>query len=136
MLTNSDAYQRAAGCQAAGWLDNFEDASLRRMALREPDAMVRAFALDGVRMHQHNKRVGELLTELTGARGSYSWSLLQAVLDSATPLLLTFQDDPLWLGGALSGKPRAMLLYAQKRVDEQIKEMSRKSEDAFDSYYR
>ncbi|HEV7238745.1 MAG TPA: hypothetical protein VGQ36_05855 [Thermoanaerobaculia bacterium] len=136
MLASSDAYERAAGCQVAGWLDDFEDACLRRLALREPDAMVRAFALGGLRMHLHNRRVTELLGELRGASGSYAWGLLQAVLDSATPLLLTFRDDSLWLGGALSGKPRAMILYAQQRVDEQIKEMSRKSEDAFDPYYR
>jgi hypothetical protein len=136
MITSSDAYERAAGCQAAGWLDDFEDASLRRLALREPDAMVKAFALGGVWMHLHNRRVAELLGELRTASGSYAWGLLQSVLDSATPLLLTVRDDSLWLGGALSGKPRAMILYAQERVDEEIKAMSGKSDDAFDAFYR
>lgn len=135
MLTSSDAYERAAACQTAGWLD-FENASLRGLALRDADTMVRAFALGAVEMHQHNTRVAALLSELEGARGSDAWGLIQAVLDSANPLLLTFRDDPLWLGRALSGKPPAMILYAQQRIDDEIKEWSRKRDDVFDAYYR
>jgi hypothetical protein len=136
MLTSVDPCERAAGCEVAGWFDKFEDASLRRLALREPEPMVRAFALGGVQMHQHNERIAALLAELATASGRYAWRLLQVVLDSAYPLLLPYRDDPLWLGHAMSGKPRSMMLYAQRRLDDQIKEMPRKNEDVFDEYYR
>lgn len=106
------------------------------MARRDPDAMVRSFALGAVEMHLHNTRIAVLLAELSSARESDAWSLIQVVLDSATPLLLTYEDDPLWLGRALSAKPPALLLYAQQRVDEEIKELARKSDDVFAPYYR
>jgi hypothetical protein len=136
MLSSTGAVERAAGCQVAGWFDDFEDALLRKAAVSDCDGMVRAFALDAVQMHRHHKRVAELLVELRKASGDRAWALLEMILDSGSPLLLTNPHDVLWLDGALEGKLPAMRLYANRRLNEYFESEKREKDDVFEKFYR
>lgn len=136
MIASSDAYERASGCQVAGWFEDFQDEALRALALREADSMVRAFALAAVLMHEHHRRVAELLAEFAKTTGSYSWALLQAILDTGNPLLLTHSDDLLWLRAALASRSRGMIRYASERLKKALEDLARNTDDAFEPHYR
>jgi hypothetical protein len=136
MLFSDDAFVRAAGAQVAGWFDDFASATVAKLSIEDVDPMVRRFAQSAVWFQVHHRRVKQLLDDLTTSRGTEAWALLEVLINSGAPLLLTRRGDSLWLGRALTDQPRAMIAYAERKTAAQLKKIKERDEDALKQFNR
>ncbi|MBV8518793.1 MAG: hypothetical protein JO197_15465 [Acidobacteria bacterium] len=136
MLMGDDAFVRAAGAQVAGWFDDFASEMVARLSIEDVDPMVRRFAQSAVWFQVHHRRVKQLLDDLATSRGTEAWALLEVLINSGAPLLLTRRGDPLWLGRALTDQPRAMIAYAERKTAAQLKKINERDEDALKQFSR
>lgn len=113
LLASTDARERAAGCQLAGWLHAFP-ADLKDRALRDPIEMVRAFAMGAVLRHRDRRRTQELLNAFKAAEGSRARMLLTLLIDTGDPLLLLDKRDKFWLGAYLTGRTSSSMAAHQQ----------------------
>jgi hypothetical protein len=137
LMISMDAAQRAAGCELAGWLDDFETGRLRDLAFNDLDPMVRFFALSALEAQGDRRRVQDLLTDLETATGSRAWALMQILIDTGDPFLVIEYGDALSIGPRLAGQSAALVEYAEERSSERWKEhIDRSDRDMRDDFYR
>jgi hypothetical protein len=136
MLASSDVFVRSAGAQVAGWFNDFASDSLAKLSIEDVDPMVRRFAQTAVWFQAHHRRVKQLLEDLNTARGAEAWALLEVLIKSGAPLLITRRVDPLWLGRALTDQPRAMIVYAESKTAALLKKINERDEDVLKRFTR
>jgi hypothetical protein len=137
LLACTEPTARAAGCELAGWFDDFASDRLQTLALKDMDPMVRAIVMGGVFAQLDRRRVRPLLEGLRIAEGSKVWALMQLIVDTGDPLLVLDRGDPMWLGAALNQKAAALVQYAQERSATRWKKYAEAANDDMrDDYYR
>jgi hypothetical protein len=137
LLDSTNPRVRAAGCELAGWIDDFAPDRLVDIATTDADPMVRAFASGAAFFQRDRNRLRELFDALTTATGSEAWNLGQLLIATGNPLVVLSDKDSLWIGDALDGKPKALRAYLNEKASERRKKYIEDTDkDMRDSFYR
>jgi hypothetical protein len=137
LIRSNNPARRAAGCELAGWLDDFESAHLKTLALGDLDPMVRSFATFGVQMQADRPRVRALLSDFSTAVGSHAWAIMQGLIGTGEPLLVIEHGDVLSIGPYLRDKPAPLAIYAEETAKERWKQyVDATDKNMRDDFYR
>lgn len=108
--------ERILSVNLAGWTEEPTDSYLRTVMETDSDGKVRDAALAALQRRRDLRNSKRLLTEIASEPELTQWSMLQALIASTPPQLLTDRRDELWLGHALNDMPPRFVRFAQDRL--------------------
>ncbi len=113
-----------AGFQGPGFLES----ELRSIAINDDSAKVRSAAHTALRRQIRESQTLVLLNSFKNSSGSRTWSLLDAILDSADPILLRTQRDPVYLRDYMPADKQYCWLWIRDRLKKRVEELEKEAE--------
>jgi hypothetical protein len=124
MLEAADSNVRFSAAELAGFLGpGILNRELINAASRDFAPKVCKAATDALCRQRRESNVAELLVRLKESTGSRSWSLLDAILDTADPYLLKSASDKLWIGAFLPAEKQHCWIHIRDRLQERIRDV-------------
>lgn len=128
-LGSSDYRVRAAACEICGWLGPEAFANVLELAADEDlHRSVRSAAESTILRQQVERHARELIVQLKQASGGRRWSLLDALVKIADPVLLMTADDQLSLVNWRCDSP-GLWQFLQTETENRSKELERDAEE-------
>ncbi len=128
MLRSEDALERRAAAEISGWQPaNSFGEDLKSLALGDNSLDVRRSAARAIERQQTEEHVIELLNALREGTENRRWSLSEAILDLADPLLLASRNDSLWLGHFLPSNCVYLWQHIEQLIRRKIEELESES---------
>lgn len=129
LLHTESGEERMTGVEIAAWQqDSSWTEQLLHVARHDSDRRVRREAEHGLARIEANNFGLDLLQAIEQATGSRVWSYLDGLVKMCDPWLLTSENDPLWIGRALSTKSTALHIYVDRLLEKAQKHVEKKAE--------
>lgn len=129
MVQDADVRERQAAAELGGWLDGVTlESALATLATDDRSDTVRTIARDALRRRRDHHEVRKLFDSFTSAHTTQRWNILEAIIELGDPILLSSQEDSLWLGQILQETDTALTNYAEQRLKEREKELRNEAE--------
>lgn len=130
LLQSPISNERRVGAELAGWQSSDQfSVALTELALNDLDHEVRTAAERAVFRRIQNDEALDLLVAADSAVGLEQWSVLEAFIQLADPLLVQVRDDPLWLGHCMKHCPPSLRLHVQEQLEQRIKNLTKQANE-------
>ncbi|HSP14387.1 MAG TPA: hypothetical protein VLV78_06525 [Thermoanaerobaculia bacterium] len=130
MFRSPHAETRRSGCEIAGWLRGAPHRSnLLTLAFDDRSFHVQQAAIDAVRRQSEFVAAEELRAELIAATDMRAFTYADALAETADPIVLSTNDDPLCIWTAIDGKPHLLSLHVEEKLEKCAKAVAKHAEE-------
>jgi hypothetical protein len=130
MFSAPDAETRRCACDIAGWLQSAPyRTELMVLAFDDLAMHVRQAAIDALQRQEEFLAAEELHRELIAALGIRAFTYADALAETADPIVLSRNDDPLCIWPAMAGRPRLLSLHMEEKLEKCAKAVEKRAEE-------
>jgi HEAT repeat protein len=130
MFRSPDAETRRCACEIVGWLHGAPYRNdLIMLAFEDRSMRVRQAALDAIGRQAEFAAAEELREELIAATGLRAFAYADALAETADPIVLSTNDDPICIWPAIAEKTRLLALHVEEKLEKCAKAVEKRAEE-------